>query len=53
MLKGDLPACSLVLLKRPCSPHCFGSQDGVNAGQGQEPLAAQAPGVTDACPEKG
>lgn len=46
-----LLTCSLRLLKRPCLPHCFSSWHERNAGQGKEPLAAQASGVTDARPE--
>lgn len=42
----SLLTCSLRLPKRP---HYFSSWHEGNAGQGKEPLAAQEPGVTDAC----
>lgn len=46
-----LLTCSLGLPKRPRLPHYFSSWHEGNAGRGKEPLAAQEPGVTAACPE--
>lgn len=45
-----LLTCSLGLPKRPYLPQSFSSWHEGNAGQGKEPVAAQEPGVTDACP---
>lgn len=42
--------CSLGLPKRPCLPHYFSNWHEGSAAPGKEPVAAQEPGVTDACP---
>lgn len=45
-----LLTCNLGLPKRPCLPHYYSNWQERNAGRGKEPVAAQEPGVTDACP---